>query len=77
MRWILVIFCGCLTLHNGVAIAQESGTTMVIEPKAVIESAVNAGDLAFAVAAVGNAGGEIWSYASGTILPVAAANLAV
>ena len=65
MRWILVIFCGCLTLHNGVAIAQESGTTMVIEPKAVIESAVNAGDLAFAVAAVGNAGGEIWSYASG------------
>ena len=69
MRWILVIFCGCLTLHNDAAIAQESGATMVIEPKAAIESAVNAGDLAFAVAKFAQRPGTLplvrWRHTSG------------
>ena len=42
-----------------------STESVASKPKAVVDEAVNQGELAFAVAAIGNSEGQLWAHAAG------------
>ena len=61
------VMCVSLIFHVGSVFASDLQVDQgYSDPTAVVENAVGDGKLAFVVAAVGNATGELWSHAAGT-----------